>query len=146
MLFGFRTLEALDFLRAEDGQTPALLPEDGQLRLEEANGLPDEYEDVDDAPFAHPVTTRSRRQSNPPDAPDAPDDPTNPSTRPATPAVLADMTEYRPCHIDAKDAIAFAAVRMKQYYDRKHKPAFFVVGDFVNLRLHRGFSVPGIAH
>ena len=56
------------------------------------------------------------------------------------------MTEYRPTHIDAKDAIAFAAMKMKEYYDSKHTPIFFKVGDLVNLRLHRGFTVPSIQH
>lgn len=56
----------------------------------------------------------------------------------------ATMTEYRPSHIDAKDAIAFAALRMKDYYDSKHTAKYFDVGDLVNLRLHRGYRVPGV--
>ena len=54
------------------------------------------------------------------------------------------MDEYRPSHIDAKDAIAFASLRMKEYYDAKHQPQFFKVDDLVNLRLHRGYNVPAI--
>ena len=34
---------------------------------------------------------------------------------------------------------------MKYQFDKKHKPMFFKVGDFVLLRLHRGFNVPGIS-
>jgi len=36
---------------------------------------------------------------------------------------------YRPTRIDAADAIALAAIRMKEYYDKKHQPMFFNVGD-----------------
>ena len=54
------------------------------------------------------------------------------------------MDEYRPAHIDAKDAIAFAALRMKEYYDARHLPKFLEVGASVNLRLHCGYQVPAI--
>ncbi len=54
------------------------------------------------------------------------------------------MDQYRPAHIDAKDAIAFATMRMKAYYDEKHQPQFFSVGDMVNLRLHRGYTLPSL--
>ena len=46
---------------------------------------------------------------------------------------------YRPYHIDTKNAIAFAAIKIKKYYNSKHKPKFFNVVDFVSLRLHRGY-------
>ena len=59
------------------------------------------------------------------------------------PVRLAAVDQYRPAHIDAKDAIAFAAMRIKHYYESKHKPQFFKKGDMVNLRLHRGYSLPG---
>ena len=52
--------------------------------------------------------------------------------------------QYRPHHIDAQDALAFASLRMKNYYDAKHKPMFFSVGDFVHLRLHRGYQMAGV--
>ena len=52
------------------------------------------------------------------------------------------MTDYRPSHIDAKDAIAFAAMRMKAYYDSRHQARFFNVNDLVNLRLNRGYQIP----
>ena len=51
---------------------------------------------------------------------------------------------YRPHHVDAQDALAFASLRMKDYYDAKHKPIFFNVGDLVHLRLHRGYQMAGV--
>lgn len=54
------------------------------------------------------------------------------------------QADYRPAQVDAADAIKFAAMYMKNSYDAKHKPIFFKVGDFVSLRLHRGYNVPGI--
>lgn len=69
------------------------------------------------------------------------------SHRPATQASrspLAILTDYRPGHVDAQDAIAFASIAMKDYYDSKHLAIFFEVGNLVNLRLHRGYRVPGI--
>lgn len=67
--------------------------------------------------------------------------PAHPNDPPVRPAV---MDEYRPTHIDAKDAIAFAAMMMKDYYDGKHTPISFNVDDMVNLRLHRGYKVPAV--
>ena len=52
------------------------------------------------------------------------------------PLRMAKMDEYRLTHIDAKQAIAFASLRMKEVYDSHHKPMFFDVRDLVNLRLH----------
>ena len=48
---------------------------------------------------------------------------------------------YRPKHIDAHDALVFASVRMKKYYDVKHTSMFFRVGEHVHLRLHRGYQM-----
>lgn len=62
----------------------------------------------------------------------------------AYPAVPANPEPYIPTHIDAKDAIALAAMVMKRQYDKKHIPMFFQVGDWVSLRLHRGYTVPGL--
>jgi chromodomain-containing protein len=61
------------------------------------------------------------------------------------PLRMANMNEYRPAHIDAKDAIALAALAMKEYYDQRHQPKYFKVGDYVNLRLHKGYTVPSAA-
>ena len=35
-------------------------------------------------------------------------------------------------------------MRMKQYYDKAHTPRFFHAGDMVNLRLHRGYTLPSL--
>ena len=44
--------------------------------------------------------------------------------------------------LEISDAIAEAAMTMKQYYDQGRKPTFFLVGDMVYLWLHRGYSIP----
>ena len=44
---------------------------------------------------------------------------------------------------EASDAISFATMTQKFYYDRKHQPMFFKPGDEVLLRLHKGvISLP----
>ncbi|KAI1006304.1 hypothetical protein K3495_g1917 [Podosphaera aphanis] len=53
--------------------------------------------------------------------------------------------QFRPALVEAAVAIKMAAIYMKEQYDKKHKPVFFRVGDFVALRLHRGYNVPGLA-
>ena len=133
VLYSFRIREALDFMRL------------------------DVNEDIPEIPAAaFPVVTRRQGQRNVDDIPRGPerngdiprdipvaedagdDNEEVPGDR------LADMSEYRPSHIDAKDAIAFAAMRIKDYYDARHLPKFFSVGDYVNLRLHRSYKVPGV--
>ena len=47
---------------------------------------------------------------------------------------------------DVKDAIAFAAVAMKQIYDQNHLHKSFTTGDMVNLRLHCGYALPAITN
>jgi hypothetical protein len=48
-----------------------------------------------------------------------------------------------PCaRIEITDALDLAVVTAKHYYDRKHKPMFFNVGDEVYLRLYKGYSIP----
>lgn len=61
-------------------------------------------------------------------------------------AFPSDQSEptYRPEHIDAQDALAFASIRIKEYYDAKHKPMFFKVDDHVHLRLHRGYQMADV--
>ncbi|KAI1005181.1 hypothetical protein K3495_g3036 [Podosphaera aphanis] len=51
---------------------------------------------------------------------------------------------YRPAIIEAIDVIKFAAMYTKQYYDKRHKPIFFKPGQYVSLRLHRGYQAPGL--
>ncbi|KAF7852733.1 hypothetical protein EAF04_010926 [Stromatinia cepivora] len=57
----------------------------------------------------------------------------------------ANSGKYNPARIEAIDAIKFAAMFMKRHYDRRHKPMFFNTGDYVSLRLHRGYNMPGVA-
>ena len=47
-----------------------------------------------------------------------------PAINPEIPAEvpLSLLTDYRPNHIDAKDAIAFASLHMKKYYDTRRQP------------------------
>ncbi len=47
--------------------------------------------------------------------------------------------------LEASDAMAFAQMNSKYYYDRKHHPQFFRRGDFALLRLHRGYDIPATA-
>lgn len=44
------------------------------------------------------------------------------------------MKEHNPikARIEAKDAIAFAQMAQKRYYDRKHYPMFFQLGDYAH--------------
>ena len=73
------------------------------------------------------ATYRQRRGSAPP-------------AYPATPQ----EDSYMPTHVDAKDALALAAMVMKQQYDKRHTQKYFQVGDWVSLRLHKGYTVPGL--
>lgn len=148
VLYGFRTREALDLLRLEDpdDNTPTEAPPPTTVA-------------------AHPVTRSAARREGlrePSSVPATQQGPcyspvplpmpsvnpvpsTNPVPLPMPSAIRpASMSEYRPCHIDAKDAIAFASLRMKEHYDKRHQPKFFNVGDLVNLRLHKGYQVPAI--
>ena len=54
------------------------------------------------------------------------------------------MDKYRLSYIDAKDAIAFAAIRMKDYYDAQYKLMYFDVRDMVYIRLYKGYKMPGV--
>ncbi|RKF60445.1 Transposon Ty3-G Gag-Pol polyprotein [Golovinomyces cichoracearum] len=64
---------------------------------------------------------------------------------PVYPVKPANDCKYKPALIEAIDAIKFASMFMKRRYDKKHKPVFFKVGDFVSLRLHRGYNIPGFS-
>ncbi|THC94471.1 hypothetical protein EYZ11_006036 [Aspergillus tanneri] len=45
--------------------------------------------------------------------------------------------------VDAEEALAFASLRMKEIYDRRHeKPPVFKPDDKVTIRLHKGYSIP----
>jgi transposase InsO family protein len=62
-------------------------------------------------------------------------------TEPVLKNIDKDRTAAR---IDAKDAIAFAAMRAKSHYDRRHHEMFLNPGNWVNIRLHRGYTLPGL--
>jgi len=51
------------------------------------------------------------------------------------------MNQYWPVHIDIKDAIVYAAMTMKYYYDQKHKPLYFKTEDLVNLHLYKNYML-----
>ena len=43
---------------------------------------------------------------------------------------------------DAAECLKYAAMQMKDYYDRRHQPKHFDVGDKVLLRIGRGYNIP----
>ncbi|KAJ5398575.1 hypothetical protein N7465_009064 [Penicillium sp. CMV-2018d] len=43
---------------------------------------------------------------------------------------------------DAAGCLKYAAVKMKEYYDRTHQPKHFAVGDKVLLRFWKGYNIP----
>lgn len=45
---------------------------------------------------------------------------------------------------EASDAISFSNVIMTQRYDQKHKPIQMEVGSYAYLRLHKGYTIPGL--
>ena len=67
-----------------------------------------------------------------------------------TPNAALDLTKYEKdslpsaaaARLEASDAIAFAQMSAKFHYDRRHQPQFFREGDFVLLRLHKGYNIP----
>ena len=46
--------------------------------------------------------------------------------------------------IDVRDCIAFAAMAMKRIYDADHQQKSFAAKNLVDLRLHRGYTLPGV--
>ena len=57
------------------------------------------------------------------------------------------MPELKPptARISAADALAFANMNAKHYYDKYHKPMFLKEGSFALLRLHKGYNIPANA-
>jgi hypothetical protein len=45
---------------------------------------------------------------------------------------------------DAEEAIAFANINMKHHYDRRHTAITLKVGESAYLRLHHGYTIPGL--
>ncbi len=170
VLYGFRTREALDLLRIEDpdSATPAApqdenptearlsLPaypavtrsaagNDVRRPLEAARRMPSPRVVIPMAPIPREVSQEPRAPREVTQAaPQVPEVQATNERRAASGNPKATMDEYRPSHIDAKDAIAFASLKMKEVYDSRHQPMFFKEGDLVNLRLHRGYRVPAI--
>ena len=67
--------------------------------------------------------------------------------RPNRPLDLASSSElpqqvFATARIEAADAISFAQMSQKFYYDRRHQPMYFKRGEKVLLRLHKGYSIP----
>ena len=57
------------------------------------------------------------------------------------------LPELKPpvARISAGDALAFASMQAKHYYDKHHMPMSFKEGDSVLLRLHKGYNIPANA-
>lgn len=48
--------------------------------------------------------------------------------------------------IEAAEAISLSQMAMKRYYDARHTPKSFKVGDEVMLRLHNSYNIPEVAN
>ena len=72
------------------------------------------------------------------------EEPDIPQPQPVYAIEPSPSAKYQPARIDAYDAIKLAAMWMKRNYDQGHKPMFFNPGEFVLLRLHRGYNLPGL--
>ena len=59
-------------------------------------------------------------------------------------SAVSSLASYQSHHIDAKNVIVFAALRMKKLYNRRYQSRFFKVEDLVNLRLHREYRISAI--
>ena len=57
------------------------------------------------------------------------------------------MPELKPptARISAADALAFANMNAKHYYDKHHTPMFLKEGSLALLRLHKGYNIPANA-
>ena len=58
--------------------------------------------------------------------------------------LLAIMSSYWPSHINTKDAITWAVMQVKHYYDVNHHPQFFTVRGEVLLHLHCSYKLSEI--
>ncbi|ESZ92704.1 hypothetical protein SBOR_6916 [Sclerotinia borealis F-4128] len=57
-------------------------------------------------------------------------------------ACTAHSTIFPSMRMEVSDAIDLASMKMKRAYDRFHTPMFFGVGNWVLLRLHKGYNIP----
>ena len=154
ILYGFKTREALDLMRIEDpDDTPVSANDTQDAPANDTASTPTSADDAQGPLDTSPNDTNNTDRATAGTNSASNDDNTGPTTTPyAFPVTrssqqghrLAATHDYRPAHIDAKDAIAFASLRMKEYYDSHHMPMFFDVGDLVNLRLHKGYKMPAI--
>ena len=51
------------------------------------------------------------------------------------------MNEYRSSHINIKDVIVFAFLKMKKAYNARYQFIFFKIRDFINLRFYKDYKV-----
>ena len=171
VIYGFRTREALNLLRSEDYITPNK-DSSQAIRPDNAAARPDKNSQshISAYPITRSATRRAANKAvgTPVRSPETPIvDPVNgtpatsrpvgrppgrsqkpsrtlpkPSPKPSANKVPVTIHKYRPSHIDTKDTIAFATIRMKAYYDSRHQPHFFNINNLVNLRLNRGYQLP----
>ena len=145
VIYSFKTREALDLMRLDDD--PATVNDDDLVDVNPATlEQPRRRGRPRKVPIPMELIKSPRRRGRPRKSPNAKEASKLPRRlpQPQQSQQPTTMDAYRPEHVDAKDAIAFAAIKMKDYYDRLHQPMFFNVGDMVKLRLHKGYSVPGI--
>ena len=156
VLFGFKVREPLDLLnglKLDDLIEEAALPQQDAAPTQQGPSsqeasLPKPSGSQSQVPSSEskaievriPVASTNRRSSRIAGKPPTVDVATAIHAFPANNS----QPNYRPHHVDAQDALAFASLRMKDYYDAKHKPMFFNVGDHVHLRLHRGYQMAGV--
>lgn len=67
-----------------------------------------------------------------------------------TPNTVLDLMKYEKdslssttaARLEVSDAIAFVQISAKFYYNRRYQPQFFREGDFILLRLYKGYNIP----
>ena len=57
---------------------------------------------------------------------------------------LVALDQYRLIYVDAKNAIVFTTMWMKQYYNEKHQSHFFKLDNMMNLWLHHKYILSDI--
>lgn len=143
MLFGARIKEGLDLARVSIDDELVDIPEEPIER----NNQPVDWRRSPERPTSRsisPVTVRGSPQK--PLSRDVSPITIQGTPEPAQafPIAAAESHPYRSTHIDARDAIALSAMVIKRQYDNRYTAMFFSVGDYVGLRLYRGYTVPGL--
>ena len=161
VIHGFRAREALNFLRAEDKKFIIIpekkgLREDGTVLINliiliyliiTRNRTRAQFNSYFNKGFIKPTLLTLAISDVPKVVPTfilPQRGPTLAGSRERDPPILTNISKYYPYYIDAKDAITFVILIIKQYYDLKHKSIFFKIRDIINLRLYRSFSVLNI--